>query len=178
MSDFSLMCVPLFLKRAAANHRRESASVSRKASLQLGDTPDGLRDLGTLELMNRDLDTSSQLPRSFSTDSLCSVSSIGNNFGHEFTVGQLEVTLEFDGRGSALHVYLHQGKDLLEKEEENFPGCFIRVTLLPEELNLGVSKVSRDEKSRGSPSTGRERRKKKLLEFRSLLCISCIFLQF
>ncbi|XP_042562989.1 synaptotagmin-12 [Clupea harengus] len=133
-------------KRAVANNRRESASLSmsRKPSLQLGDTPDGfrdgLRDLGTLELMGRDLDPA-QLHRSISTDSLCSVSSIGNNFGHDYTVGQLEVTLEFNGRAGALNIYLHQGKDLMEKEEENFPGCFIRITLLPEELNVGVSKV-------------------------------------
>ncbi|XP_063052841.1 synaptotagmin-12 isoform X2 [Engraulis encrasicolus] len=139
-------------KRAAANHRRASASlsVSRKPSL-LGDTPDGLlRDLGTLELMGRGvgggvgelLDPNNpQLGRSLSTDSLCSISSIGNNFGHEFTVGQLEVTLEFDGYAGTLNIALHQGKDLMEKEEENFPGCFIRIVLLPDEINVGVSKV-------------------------------------
>ncbi|XP_028843580.1 synaptotagmin-12 [Denticeps clupeoides] len=130
---------------AASNHRRASASVSvsRKPSLQLGDTPDGLRDLGTLELMSRELDPA-QLHRSVSTDSLSSISSIAHNFGHDFTVGQLEVTLDYDGRLGALHITLHQGKDLLEKEEENFPGCFIRITLLPEELSVGVTKVQRN----------------------------------
>ncbi|GLD59008.1 synaptotagmin-12 [Lates japonicus] len=137
-------------KRVAANnHRRTSTTSSRKPSLALGDTPDGLRDLGHLELMSRELDPTgmAQLNRSISTDSLSSISSIANNFGHDFTVGQLEVTLEFEpsrqpGQGvGMLHITLHQGKDLLEREEGDFPGCFIRVSLGPEELNVGVTRV-------------------------------------
>lgn len=138
------------LKRVAANnHRRTSTASSRKASLALGDTLNGFRDLGHLELMSRELDPvgMSQLNRSISTDSLSSISSIANNFGHDFTVGQLEVTLEFEpyqqgdqGKG-LLHITLHQGKDLLEKEEGDFPGCFIRVSLGPEELSVGITKV-------------------------------------
>ncbi|KAF3855132.1 hypothetical protein F7725_023187 [Dissostichus mawsoni] len=108
---------------------------TRKPSLAFGETPDVLRDLGQLELMSRELDPSglAQLNRSISTDSLSSISSIANNFGHDFTVGQLEVTLEFEpsrppGQGAGLlHVTLHQGKDLLEREEGDFPGCFIRI---------------------------------------------------
>ncbi|KAM3869919.1 synaptotagmin-12 [Diretmus argenteus] len=134
-------------KRVAANnHRRTSTTSSRKASLALGDTSDCFRDLGHLELMSRELDPAgiAQLNRSISTDSLSSISSIANTFGHDFTVGQLEVTLEFEpsrqGTG-LLHITLHQGKDLLEKEEGDFPGCFIRVSLGPEELNVGVTRV-------------------------------------
>lgn len=141
---------PFVLKRVAANnHRRTSTTSSRKPSLALCDTPDGFRDLGHLELMSRELDPTgaAQLNRSISTDSLSSISSIANNFGHDFTVGQLEVTLEFEpfrhrGQGAGLlHVTLHQGKDLLEKEEGDFPGCFIRVSLGPEEINVGVTRV-------------------------------------
>lgn len=99
--------------------------------------------------MSRELDPTgmAQLNRSISTDSLSSISSIANNFGHDFTVGQLEVTLEFEpsrhpSQGTGLlHMTLHQGKDLLEKEEGDFPGCFIRVSLGPEEINIGVTRV-------------------------------------
>ncbi|XP_056137620.1 synaptotagmin-12 [Lampris incognitus] len=135
-------------KRVAANnHRRTSTASSRKASLALGETPDGFRDLGHLELMSRELDPGGlmvQLNRSVSTDSLSSISSIANNFGHDFTVGQLEVTLEFEAsrQGTGLlHITLHQGKDLLEKEEGDFPGCFIRISQGPEEFNVGVTRV-------------------------------------
>ncbi|CAL8260822.1 unnamed protein product [Merluccius merluccius] len=113
-------------KRVAANnHRRTSTTSSRKPSLALGEIPDGLRDLAHLELVSRELDPAgaAQLNRSVSTDSLSSVSSIANNFGHDFTVGQLE------------------GKDLLEREEGDFPGCFIRVSLGTEEFHVGVTKV-------------------------------------
>ncbi|KAG7273435.1 hypothetical protein CRUP_023660 [Coryphaenoides rupestris] len=141
-------------KRVAANnHRRTSTtSTSRKPSLALGETPDdGLRELGHLELeplgpggtmmtmtaagvaaAAGQLNLNLNLNRSVSTDSLSSISSIANNFGHDFTVGQLEVTLEFEPSRHAqahhglLHVTLHQGKDLLEREEGDFPGCFIR----------------------------------------------------
>lgn len=99
--------------------------------------------------MSRELDPTgvAQLSRSISTDSLTSISSIANNFGHDFTVGQLEVTLEFEPsqqlghRAGMLHITLHQGKDLLEKEEGDFPGCFIRVSLGPEEFSVGVTRV-------------------------------------
>lgn len=137
-------------KRVAANnHRRTSTASSRKPSLVLGDTPDVFRELGHLELMSRELDPTglAQLNRSISTDSLSSISSIANNFGHDFTVGQLEVTLEVEpsrqpGQGVGyLHITLHQGKDLLEREEGDFPGCFIRVSLGPDELNVGVTRV-------------------------------------
>ncbi|MED6249388.1 hypothetical protein ATANTOWER_013337 [Ataeniobius toweri] len=131
-------------KRVAANnHRRTSTTSSRKPSLALGDTTDAFRELGHLELMSRELDPTgmAQLNRSISTDSLSSISSIANNFGHDFTVGQLEVTLEFDAPRQLLHITLHQGKDLLEKEEGDFPGCFIRVSLGPEELNVGVTRI-------------------------------------
>ena len=136
----------------ANNHRRTSTTIpsSRKPSLALGDTPDDLRDLGHLEMMNRehmlDATVPVQLNRSISTDSLSSISSVANNFGHDFTVGQLEVTLEFEARPGPgpglLHIALHQGKDLLEREEGDFPGCFIRVTLVPEEMNVGITRVS------------------------------------
>lgn len=133
-------------KRVAANnHRRTSTASSRKPSLALGDTPDCFRELGHLELM--DPSGLNQLNRSISTDSLSSISSIANNFGHDFTVGQLEVTLEYEPCRQAvqgvgfLHIMLHQGKDLLEREEGDFPGCFIRVSLGPEELNVGVTRV-------------------------------------
>ncbi|XP_015244235.1 PREDICTED: synaptotagmin-12 [Cyprinodon variegatus] len=131
-------------KRVAANnHRRTSTTSSRKPSLALGDTPDAFRELGHLELMSRELDPTggAQINRSISTDSLSSISSIANNFGHDFTVGQLEVTLEYDAHRQLLHITLHQGKDLLEKEEGDFPGCFIRVSLGPEELHVGVTRV-------------------------------------
>ncbi|KAM6926089.1 synaptotagmin-12 isoform 1-T1 [Lycodopsis pacificus] len=137
-------------KRVAANnHRRTSTTSSRKPSLALGDTTDCFRDLGHLELMSRELDPTgvAQINRSISTDSLSSISSIANNFGHDYTVGQLEVTLEFEpsrhpvqGPG-LLHITLHQGKDLLEREEGDFPRCFIRVSLGPEEISVGVTRI-------------------------------------
>lgn len=107
--------------------------------------------------MSRELDPSggAQLHRSVSTDSLSSISSIANNFGHDFTVGQLEVTLTFEppvyptqGATGTLHISLHQGKDLLEREEGDFPGCFIRVSLGPEEFNIGVTRVRPSKKKK------------------------------
>lgn len=93
--------------------------------------------------MSRELDPAGggPLSRSLSADSLSSVSSVAHNFGHDFTVGQLEVTLEYEARTGTLFLSLLQGKDLLEKEEEDFPSCFIRVTLLPDELSVGISRV-------------------------------------
>ncbi|CAL8320616.1 synaptotagmin-12 [Gadus morhua] len=142
-------------KRVAANnHRRTSTASSRKPSLAAGEALDVLRELGPLELVSRELDpagAAAHLNRSVSTDSLSSISSVANNFGHDYTVGQLEVTLEFEpsrhphthlGHGTGLlHVALHQGKDLLEREEGDFPGCFVRVSLGAEEFHVGVTKV-------------------------------------
>lgn len=85
------------------------------------------------------------MKRSASVDSLCSISSIAHTFGHDVTVGQLEVTLELEARVSLLHVTLHQAKDLLEKEEENFPGCYVTVTLLPDEINVGITRVRKQQ---------------------------------
>nr|XP_055048878.1 synaptotagmin-12 [Misgurnus anguillicaudatus]XP_055048879.1 synaptotagmin-12 [Misgurnus anguillicaudatus]XP_055048881.1 synaptotagmin-12 [Misgurnus anguillicaudatus] len=131
-------------KRVAANNQRRVSSASRKPSFQLLDTPDGFRELGTLELMSRELDPSGTLNRSMSSESLCSISSVAQTFGHDFTVGQLEITLELDSRNSVLLVSLHQGKDLLEKEEENFPGCYISVMLVPQQISLGATQVQRN----------------------------------
>ncbi|CAL8295920.1 unnamed protein product [Boreogadus saida] len=151
-------------KRVAANnHRRTSTASSRKPSLAAGEALDVLRELGPLELVSRELEpagaagaaaaaaAAAHLNRSVSTDSLSSISSVANNFGHDYTVGQLEVTLEFEpsrhprthlGHGTGLlHVALHQGKDLLEREEGDFPGCFVRVSLGAEEFHVGVTKV-------------------------------------
>lgn len=91
--------------------------------------------------MSREL----EIKRSASVDSLCSISSITQTFGHDVTVGQLEVTLELEARASLLHVTLHQAKDLLEKEEESFPGCYITVTLLPDEISVGVTRVRKQQ---------------------------------
>ena len=93
---------------------------SRKASLRGADTCESINELGSLELMSRDLGLASYGPlkKSVSADSLNSVSSIGNNFGQDFTVGQVEVSMEYDGKAAALHVTLLQGKDLLEKEHK------------------------------------------------------------
>lgn len=130
------------MQRVAASNQRRASSASRKPSLQLLDTPDALRDLGTLELMSRELNLSGgTLNRSASSESLCSISSIAQSFGHDFTVGQLEVTLELDTRASLLLVSLHQGKDVLEKEEETFLGCYITVTLVPQQISLGTTQV-------------------------------------
>ncbi|CAL8375948.1 unnamed protein product [Arctogadus glacialis] len=145
-------------KRVAANnHRRTSTASSRKPSLAAGEALDVLRELGPLEQVSRELEpagaagAAAHLNRSVSTDSLSSISSVANNFGHDYTVGQLEVTLEFEpsrhprthlGHGTGLlHVALHQGKDLLEREEGDFPGCFVRVSLGAEEFHVGVTKV-------------------------------------
>ncbi len=139
---FIIWCLLGLMQRVAACNQRRASSVSRKPSLQLLDTPDGLRDLGTLELMGRELNLSGgTLNRTASSESLCSISSIAQTFGHDFTVGQLEVTLEQDTRASLLLVSLHQGKDLLEKEEENFLGCYITVTLVPQQISLGATRV-------------------------------------
>lgn len=118
---------------------------SRKASLRGADTCESINELGSLELMSRDLGLASYGPlkKSVSADSLNSVSSIGNNFGQDFTVGQVEVSMEYDGKAAALHVTLLQGKDLLEKEDARFESCFMRISLLPAEQIVGISRIQR-----------------------------------
>ncbi|NWU89719.1 SYT12 protein, partial [Upupa epops] len=123
----------------------DRSSQSRKTSLGADDAFESINELGSLELMSRDLGLAhyGPLKKSISADSLSSVSSIGNNFGQEFTVGQLEVSLEYDGRAAALHVALLQGKDLLEKDDARFESCFMRVSLLPAEQIVGISRIQR-----------------------------------
>ncbi|XP_021256987.1 synaptotagmin-12 isoform X2 [Numida meleagris] len=118
---------------------------SRKASLRGADTCESINELGSLELMSRDLGLApyGPLKKSVSADSLNSVSSIGNNFGQDFTVGQVEVSMEYDGKAAALHVTLLQGKDLLEKEDARFESCFMRISLLPAEQIVGISRIQR-----------------------------------
>ncbi|XP_042738719.1 synaptotagmin-12 [Lagopus leucura] len=118
---------------------------SRKASLRGTNTCESINELGSLELMSRDLGLApyGPLKKSVSADSLNSVSSIGNNFGQDFTVGQVEVSMEYDGKAAALHVSLLQGKDLLEKEDARFESCFMRISLLPAEQIVGISRIQR-----------------------------------
>ncbi|NXU76614.1 SYT12 protein, partial [Oreotrochilus melanogaster] len=117
----------------------------RKPSLRVDDTFESINELGSLELMSRDLGLAhyGPLKKSISADSLSSISSIGNNFGQDFTVGQVEVSMEYDGKAAALHVTLLQGKDLLEKEDAHFESCFIRISLLPAEQIVGISRIQR-----------------------------------
>ncbi|XP_043923240.1 synaptotagmin-12 [Protopterus annectens] len=136
-------------KRAAASNHRKAADnmpSSRKSSLKMDDPYENINELGTLELMNKDLDFTpyGPLKKSVSTDSLCSISSIANNFGHDFTVGQIEVNLEYDMNSNILCVTLVQGKDLLEKEDTNFDSCFVRISLLPDEQIVGISRIQRN----------------------------------
>ncbi|MEE6499375.1 hypothetical protein FKM82_003426 [Ascaphus truei] len=85
------------------------------------------------------------MKKSVSNDSLCSISSIGNNFGQDFTVGQIEVTMDYDINSNTLRVMLIQGKDLLEKKEEgNFESCFVHISLLPDEQIVGISRIQRN----------------------------------
>ncbi|XP_039408776.1 synaptotagmin-12 [Corvus cornix cornix] len=121
------------------------SSSSRKSSLRAEDTLESIQELGSLELMGRDLGLAhcGPLRKSISADSLNSISSIGNNFGQDFTVGQVEVSMEYDARATALHVTLLQGKDLLEKEDTRFESCFMRISLLPAEQIVGISRIQR-----------------------------------
>ncbi|XP_042693286.1 synaptotagmin-12 isoform X1 [Centrocercus urophasianus] len=128
-------------------HKRGAALGSKplpscKASLRGTNTCESINELGSLELMSRDLGLApyGPLKKSVSADSLNSVSSIGNNFGQDFTVGQVEVSMEYDGKAAALHVTLLQGKDLLEKEDARFESCFMRISLLPAEQIVGISR--------------------------------------
>ncbi|NXQ44051.1 SYT12 protein, partial [Catharus fuscescens] len=117
----------------------------RRRNPAVQDTLESIQELGSLELMGRDLGLAHYGPlrKSISADSLNSISSIGNNFGQDFTVGQVEVSMEYDGRAAALHVTLLQGKDLLEKEDARFESCFMRVSLLPAEQIVGISRIQR-----------------------------------
>lgn len=123
----------------------DGTSPIRKASLRADDTFESINELGSLELMSKDLGLApyGPLKKSISADSLSSISSIGNNFGQDFTVGQVEVSMEYDGKAATLHVTLLQGKDLLEKEDARFESCFMRISLLPAEQIVGISRVSR-----------------------------------
>lgn len=122
----------------------EKTSPVRQASLRAADTFESINELGSLELMSKDLGLApyGPLKKSISADSLSSISSIGNNFGQDVTVGQVEVSMEYDGKAATLHVTLLQGKDLLEKEDTRFESCFMRISLLPAEQIVGISRVS------------------------------------
>ncbi|XP_063148989.1 synaptotagmin-12 [Candoia aspera] len=134
-------------KRNTSNFRKAGERISPvcKQSLKMDDAFENINELGTLELMNKDLELTpyGPLKKSVSTDSLSSVSSIGNNFGQEFTVGQIEVNMEYNVNSNTLHVTLLQGKDLMEKEEVNFESCFVRISLLPDEQIVGISRIQR-----------------------------------
>lgn len=137
----------LCLQRGVTSNIRkavERTSPVRKPSLKMDDTFENINELGTLELMNKDLELApyGPLKKSVSTDSLSSISSIGNNFGQDFTVGQVEVNMEYDVHSNTLHVTLLQGKDLMEKEDINFESCFVRISLVPDEQIVGISRVS------------------------------------
>ncbi|XP_065492461.1 synaptotagmin-12 [Caloenas nicobarica] len=123
----------------------DKTSPVRRSSLRADDTFESITELGSLELMSRDLSWApyGPLKKSVSADSLSSVSSLGNSFGQDVTVGQVEVALEYEGRAAALHVTLLQGKDLLEKEDARFESCFMRISLLPAEHIVGISRIQR-----------------------------------
>ncbi|NXW37449.1 SYT12 protein, partial [Phaetusa simplex] len=138
---------PCWQRGPAAGSQRapDKTSPVRKSSLRADETFESITELGSLELMGRDLGLAhyGPLKKSISADSLSSISSIGNNFGQDFTVGQVEVSMEYDGRAATLHVTLLQGKDLLEKEDARFESCFMRISLLPAEQIVGISRIQR-----------------------------------
>lgn len=110
----------------------------------LNDTYESKNEFGPMELINRDMEMTpyGMLRKSVSTDSLSSISSIGNNFGQDFTVGQIEVTMDYNVNSNTLHVMLIQGKDLMERKEDgNFESCFVHICLLPDEQIVGISRV-------------------------------------
>ncbi|XP_062432392.1 synaptotagmin-12 isoform X2 [Rhea pennata] len=123
----------------------ERPGPGRPAGLRVADTLESIDELGGLELMSRELGLApyGPLKKSVSADSLSSISSIGTSFGQDFTVGQVEVSLEYAWRAQALHVALLQGKDLLEKDDGRFESCFVRVSLLPAERIVGISRLQR-----------------------------------
>ncbi|XP_046301076.1 synaptotagmin-12 isoform X1 [Marmota monax] len=119
---------------------------SRKGSLSIEDNFEAISELGPLELMGRELDLApyGTLRKSQSADSLNSVSSVSNTFGQDFTLGQVEVSMDYDPASHTLHVAVLQGKDLLEREEASFESCFMRVSLLPDEQIVGISRIQRN----------------------------------
>ncbi|XP_025860106.2 synaptotagmin-12 [Vulpes vulpes] len=119
---------------------------SRKGSLSIEDTFESISELGPLELMGRELDLApfGTLHKSQSADSLNSISSVSNTFGQDFTLGQVEVSMDYDAASHTLHVAVLQGKDLLEREEAGFESCFMRVSLLPDEQIVGISRIQRN----------------------------------
>ncbi|XP_069824458.1 synaptotagmin-12 [Dendropsophus ebraccatus] len=127
--------------------KKKRAFQGNAAMANLNDTYESINEFGPMELINRDMEMTpyGMLRKSVSTDSLCSISSIGNNFGSDFTVGQIEVTMDYDVNSNTLHVSLIQGKDLLEKKEDgNFESCFVHISLLPDEQIVGISRIQRN----------------------------------
>ncbi|XP_071974635.1 synaptotagmin-12 [Engystomops pustulosus] len=127
--------------------KKKRAAQGHTAVANLNDTYESINEFGPVELINRDMEMTpyGMLRKSVSTDSLSSISSIGNNFGSDFTVGQIEVTMDYDVHSNTLHVSLIQGKDLLEKKEDgNFESCFVHISLLPDEQIVGISRIQRN----------------------------------
>nr|XP_021485899.1 synaptotagmin-12-like [Meriones unguiculatus] len=116
-----------------------------KGSLSIEDTFESISELGPLELMGQELDLApySPLCKSQSANSLNSISSVSNTFGQDFTLGQgqVEVGMDYDAGSHTLHVAVLQGKDLLERKEATFESCFMRVSLLPDEQIVGISRI-------------------------------------
>ncbi|XP_051885321.1 synaptotagmin-12 [Pristis pectinata] len=135
-------------RTAASSYKKptEKSFPSHHSSLKIDEAYETINELGTLELMTKEVELTSygSMKKSVSTDSLNSISSIGNNFGHDFTVGQIEMCLEYDVNSNTMHVTLVQGKDLLEKEDANFESCFVRISLLPDEQIVGISRIQRN----------------------------------
>uniref|UniRef100_A0A4X2JLV2 Synaptotagmin 12 n=2 Tax=Vombatus ursinus TaxID=29139 RepID=A0A4X2JLV2_VOMUR len=123
----------------------ERGSPSRKSSLKMDDAFESISELGPLELMNREMDLPpyGPLKKSLSADSLNSISSVNNNFGQDFVLGQVEVSIHYETSRRMLRVVVLQGKDLLEKEDPAFDSCFLRVSLVPEEQIVGISRIQR-----------------------------------
>ncbi|KAM4617853.1 synaptotagmin-12 [Discoglossus pictus] len=130
-----------------SNVRKKKRAAPAKSSsniANLNDNYETMNEFGPIELINRDMEMTpyGMLRKSVSTDSLSSISSIGNNFGQDFTVGQIEVTMGYDVNSNTLHVSLIQGKDLLERKEDgNFESCFVHISLLPDEQIVGISRI-------------------------------------
>ncbi|XP_020823990.2 synaptotagmin-12 [Phascolarctos cinereus] len=123
----------------------EQGSPSRKGSLKTDDAFESVSELGPLEVTNREMDLPpyGTLKKSLSADSINSISSVNNNFGHDFVLGQVEVTIQYELRKRMLRVVVLQGKDLLEKEDPAFDSCFLRISLVPEEQIVGISRIQR-----------------------------------
>ncbi|KAG9475738.1 hypothetical protein GDO78_003904, partial [Eleutherodactylus coqui] len=127
--------------------KKKRTGQGKAAIANLNDTYESINEFGPMELLHRDMEMTpyGMLRKSVSTDSLSSISSIGNNFGSDFTVGQIEVTMDYDVNSNTLHVSLIQGKDLLEKKEDgNFESCFVHISLLPDEQIVGISRIQRN----------------------------------